>query len=85
MPDTEFLFVSHYMESIASQCQRFCFAFWNNLLTLPLPTAFLSENPITPVIIILTCLLCLLKTIWAIYVDYPDAQQIFLPFSEQLG
>lgn len=38
MPDTEFLFVSHYVESIASQCQGFCFALWNNLSTLLLPS-----------------------------------------------
>lgn len=57
MPDTEFLFVSHYVESIASQCQRFCFAFWNNLSTLLLPTALPSEELITPAIIIFTCLL----------------------------
>ena len=69
MPDTEFLFVSHYVESIASQCQSFCFAFWNNLSTPPLPTALPSEELITPVIIILACPLCLLKTMWAIYTD----------------
>lgn len=69
MPNTEFLLVSHYVESIASQCQRFCFTFWNNLLTLLLSTALPSEGLVTPVIIILTCLLRLLKTMWAIYID----------------